>query len=257
MDADEREMARFFGLSFSATSGSWRRNFWRGDKKIIGCVNCWSSLYLWICYGLEWTRTVILIQAEGKGIKMEKKFPAQFRLILESIVLAEKLQTSSRNWNKKTWQLRPLTKVHSDICLIFPLILNAYNTENCLQSKRFARVQQQDKRSCVYVSLWQGGPETAVEKLLILQFHVNVVFICSGNTKDFLPDFYGLLGRKILLLAGPNKVMHQWLLSTMADVRHCYSASSPFPSTPELLIAFSKCSCLHFSQQKRAKPSVI
>lgn len=105
MDADEREMARFFGLSFSATSGSWRRNFWRGDKKIIGCVNCWSSLYLWICYGLEWTRTVILIQAEGKGIKMEKKFPAQFRLILESIVLAEKLQTSSRNWNKKTWQL--------------------------------------------------------------------------------------------------------------------------------------------------------
>lgn len=117
-------------------------------------------------------------------------------------------------------------------------------------------MQQQDKGS--YVPLWQGGPEGAVEKFFILQLHVNVVFTCSGNTKDSLPDFYGLLGRKILLLAGPNKAMQQWLLSTMADVRHCHSASAHFPSTPEmLLIAFSNCSCLHFSQQKRVKPSVI
>lgn len=40
---------------------------------------------------------MILLQTERKEIKMEKMFPAQFRLILESIVLAEKLQTSSRN----------------------------------------------------------------------------------------------------------------------------------------------------------------
>lgn len=155
----------------------------------------------------------------------------------------------------KTWQLRPLTKVYSDICLIFPFILNAYNAENCLQSKRFARVQQQDKRS--YMPLWQGGPEAAVEQLFILRLHVNVVFTCCGNTKDSLPGFYGLLGRKILLLAGPNKVMQQWLLSTMADVRCCHSASAHFPSTPEPLIAFSNCSCQHLSQQKRVKPSVI
>lgn len=111
-------------------------------------------------------------------------------------------------------------------------------------------MQQQDKRS--YVPLWQGGPGTAVEKLFILQLHVNVVFICSGNTYDSLPDFYGLLGRKILLLAGPNKAMQQWLLPTMAEVRHCHSASAHFP-TPELLIDVSSCSCLHFSQKKRGK----
>lgn len=46
-------------------------------------------------------------------------------------------------------------------------------------------------------------------------------------------------------------VMKQWLLSTMTDVRHCHSASAYFP---ELLIAFSNSSCLHFSQQKRVKP---
>lgn len=66
-------------------------------------------------------------------------------------------------------------------------------------------MQQQDK--ITYVPLWQGGPESAVEKLLILQLHLNVVFICSGNTKDSFPDFYGLLGRKILLLAGDEAMV--------------------------------------------------
>lgn len=54
MDVDEvqeREMAGLFGLSFSPASGSWRRNFLRGDKKnSVGAVDPYCTCE----YAMDW-----------------------------------------------------------------------------------------------------------------------------------------------------------------------------------------------------------